>query len=156
MEISRLTLGVGRGKLAAALAQLYRDVRGQGLSLEALALKTAQSHATEEEHARALDQLCRSAWTASWRCADRRPPRAPIMLMSSGWSSLQPFISAVPEMEDLADYCRAVEGFREVRPQARGDFNEQVQALDALVWDKELPWTRPASFSGSVCEAICA
>src|SRR5829696_5327507 len=31
-EISRLTLGVGRGRLAAALAQVYRDVRGQGLS----------------------------------------------------------------------------------------------------------------------------
>src|SRR2546423_2236678 len=31
LEISRLTLGVGRGKLAAALGQLYRDVRGQGL-----------------------------------------------------------------------------------------------------------------------------
>ena len=31
VEISRLTLGVGRGKLAAALAQLYREVRGQGL-----------------------------------------------------------------------------------------------------------------------------
>src|SRR6266566_5187653 len=31
IEISRLTLGVGRGKLATALAQLYRDVRGQGL-----------------------------------------------------------------------------------------------------------------------------
>src|SRR6266536_1697086 len=33
VEISRLTLGVGRAKLAAALAQLYREVRGQGLSL---------------------------------------------------------------------------------------------------------------------------
>ena len=55
VEISRLTLGVGRGKLAAALAQIYRDVRGQGLSLEALALRTAQSHATEDEHALALD-----------------------------------------------------------------------------------------------------
>ena len=37
VEISRLTLGVGRGRLAAALAQLYRDVRGQGLSLTDLA-----------------------------------------------------------------------------------------------------------------------
>src|SRR6266403_2979055 len=50
IEISRLTLGVGRGKLATALAQLYRDVRGQGLSLNDLALKTAGSHATEDDH----------------------------------------------------------------------------------------------------------
>src|SRR6266496_3631765 len=57
VEISRLTLGVGRSKLAAALAQLYREVRGQGLSLKDLARKTAQSHSTEDDHARALVEL---------------------------------------------------------------------------------------------------
>ncbi len=31
-----------------------------------------------------------------------------------------------------------IEGFRKVRPQARGDFKEHVQALDALVWEKDL------------------
>src|SRR5678815_3554804 len=36
IEVSRLTLGVGRAKLAGALAQLYREVRGQGLSLVCL------------------------------------------------------------------------------------------------------------------------
>src|SRR5882724_6883069 len=60
LEISRLTLGVGRGKLAAALAQLYRDVRGQGLSFNDLALKTARSHASEDDHAGALDELGRT------------------------------------------------------------------------------------------------
>src|SRR6266513_2154377 len=60
VEISRLTLGVGRGRLAAALAQLYRDVRGQGLSLNDLAMKTARSHATEDDHARALTELGRT------------------------------------------------------------------------------------------------
>src|SRR5712671_6896953 len=57
VEISRLTLGVGRGRLAEALGQLYRDVRGQGLSLDELAMKTAQSHATEDDHDRALVEL---------------------------------------------------------------------------------------------------
>src|SRR6266478_1590827 len=57
VEISRLTLGVGRGKLAAALGQLYREVRGQGLTPEDLALKTAQSHATEDDHAKAIIEL---------------------------------------------------------------------------------------------------
>ena len=60
VEISRLTLGIGRGKLAAALGQLYRDVRGQGLSLDELAMKTAESHATEEDHGRALVELARA------------------------------------------------------------------------------------------------
>src|SRR5258705_12186082 len=54
VEISRLTLGIGRGKLAAALAQLYRDVRGQGLSLDELPIKQAESHAPEAAHGRTL------------------------------------------------------------------------------------------------------
>src|SRR4026207_580265 len=56
VEISRLTLGVGRARLAQALAQIYRDMRGQGVSLSDLAMKTAQSHATEADHDRALDE----------------------------------------------------------------------------------------------------
>src|SRR6185295_12511440 len=60
VEISRLTLGVGRSRLAAALAQLYREARGQGLSLEELALATGRVHATEEDHARALEELERT------------------------------------------------------------------------------------------------
>src|SRR6476660_124566 len=60
VEISRLTLGVGRSRLAAALAQLYREARSQGLSLEPLALATAAVHATEEDHARALEELDRT------------------------------------------------------------------------------------------------
>ena len=60
VAISRLTLGVGRGKLAAALAQMYREVRGQGLAPAELAKKTARSHATEDDHARALRELSRA------------------------------------------------------------------------------------------------
>src|SRR4029079_7505852 len=41
IEVSRLTLGVGRAKLADALAQVYREIRGQGLSLDDLAQATA-------------------------------------------------------------------------------------------------------------------
>jgi ATP-dependent exoDNAse (exonuclease V) beta subunit len=138
VEISRLTLGVGRGKLAAALAQLYRDVRGQGLSLTDLALRTAQSHATEEDHARAVVELSR---TMDEFLAFRRTTlaaRASHAEVSASWLNLRPLISSVPEVETLADYCRAVEGFRRARPQARGDLKEYVQALDSLVWDKDL------------------
>src|SRR6476646_9916930 len=60
VEVSRLTLGVGRAKLAGALAQLYREVRGQGLSLVELAEATGKSHATETEHANALKDLDRA------------------------------------------------------------------------------------------------
>src|SRR3989442_8830049 len=73
VEISRLTLGVGRGRLAAALAQLYREVRGQGLSFTELALLTAGSHATEDDHERASWEYCR-AWTTFLSFVGQKPP----------------------------------------------------------------------------------
>ena len=42
VEVSRLTLGVGRAKLAAALTQVYKEARSQGLSWEQIAKATAQ------------------------------------------------------------------------------------------------------------------
>jgi ATP-dependent helicase/nuclease subunit A len=138
VEISRLTLGVGRGKLAVALAQLYRDVRGQGLSLAELAMKTAQSHTTEAEHAQALVDLARTM--DEFLAIRRTTPaqRASHAEVTASWRDLRPLVEEIPEVDALADYCRAVEGFRKVRPQARAEFKEHVQALDALVWEKEL------------------
>src|SRR5262245_43204561 len=60
VEISRLTLGVGRGRLAEALAELYREVRGQGLSFTDLALVTAQSHSTDADFTNAQHDLVRA------------------------------------------------------------------------------------------------
>ncbi|MGH9933143.1 MAG: UvrD-helicase domain-containing protein [Pyrinomonadaceae bacterium] len=138
VEISRLTLGVGRGKLAAALGQLYREVRGQGLSLAELAMKTAQSHSREEDHGRALVELARTM--DDFLAIRRTTPaaRANHAKVIASWSTFLPFISKIPEIDALADYCRAVEGFRKARPSAAGNVKEHVQALDALVWEKEL------------------
>src|SRR6185295_19165786 len=52
--------------------------------------------------------------------------------------NFRPFISAIPEIDNLADYCRAIEGFRKVRPSAAGNLKEHVQSLDSLIWEKEL------------------
>ncbi|HEV7744503.1 MAG TPA: UvrD-helicase domain-containing protein [Pyrinomonadaceae bacterium] len=138
IEISRLTLGVGRGKLATALGQLYRDVRGQGLSLRELSLKTAQSHATEEDHERAVIELSRTM--ADFLAVRRTTPAARLnhAQVTESWSGFRSFISEIPEIEELAGYCRAVEGFRDLRPSAAGSVKEHVLALDGLVWGKEL------------------
>ncbi len=138
VAISRLTLGIGRGKLAAALAQLYREVRGQGLNPSDLAMKTAQSHATENDHAEALVQL---AQTMNEFLALRRTTSAQRLShaeVTSAWQGLQPTIQSIPEIDNLADYCRKVQAFRSVRPQARADFKPYVIELDRLVWEKDL------------------
>jgi ATP-dependent helicase/nuclease subunit A len=138
IEISRLTLGVGRSRLAAALAQIYREARGQGLSLEQLALATAQVHATEEDHARALEDLDR---TMADFLSVRRTTKAALENQAeviSAWSEVRKLLTSIPSHETLADYCRLVDSFRDPRPALRGSVADQVRALDELIWAKDL------------------
>ena len=138
IEISRLTLGVGRSRLAAALAQLYREARGQGLSLEDLALATARVHATEEDHARSLAELER---TIQEFLGVRRTTKAAMTNQAdvlAAWTEAQKLLKTIPAHETLADFCRLVENFRAHRPQARAPVADHVKALDTLVWGKDL------------------
>jgi ATP-dependent helicase/nuclease subunit A len=138
IEISRLTLGVGRGRLADALAQLYRDVRGQGLSFNELSLKTAQSHAAEEDHEQACEVLARTMSDLLAVPVKTPGARANQSEVRESWPSFRMFINKIPDINELADYCRTVESFRKVRPKAMGSLKEHVQALDTLVWEKDL------------------
>jgi ATP-dependent helicase/nuclease subunit A len=138
VEISRLTLGVGRSRLAAALAQLYREARGQGLSFEDLALATARVHATEEDHVRALEELER---TMNEFLRVRRTTTAQVenqAAVLAAWTEAKKLLTSIPAHETLADYCRLVETFRDPRPALRGSVADHVKALDELVWAKNL------------------
>ena len=138
IEISRLTLGVGRSRLAAALAQLYREARGQGLGLEDLAVATARVHATEADHAAALEELER---TMAEFLGVRRTTKAAMTNQSevlAAWTEAQKLLKSIPSHETLPDFCRLVENFRAHRPQARPPVADHVKALDTLVWGKEL------------------
>ena len=138
VKISRLTLGVGRGRLANAIAQIYRDVRGQGLALNELAVKTAATHVSEEDHSDALSELSQAmkrfsairATTAAQIEKQRKALKA--------WSELEQLLRKAPSPETLADYCRAVADFRKLRPNAQGAFVEGVKTLDELIWEKDL------------------
>ena len=137
-EISRLTLGVGRSRLAAALAQLYREARGQGLSLEQLSVATKDVHATEEDHARALEAL--DAAMADFLGVRRttiasKKNHATVL---AAWTEAERLLKTIPSHETLADFCRLVENFRGPRPQARAAVADHVRALDAIVWGKDL------------------
>lgn len=139
VEISRLTLGVGRSRLAAALAQVYRDARGQGLSFEELAVATARVHATAEDHARAIQDLDR---VMDELLAVRRTTpaaRANQRQLMEAWPAVQEFLKTIPSHETLADYCHRIGEFREqYRPDARSPIADLVRAIDELVWVKEL------------------
>ena len=139
VEISRLTLGVGRSRLASALAQVYRDARGQGLSFEELAVATARVHATAEDHAQAIEDLDRAI--NELLAVRRTTPaaRANQQQLMSGWPEVRRLLQSVPSHETLADYCRRIGDFRDqLRPAARSPIADHVKAVDALVWEKEL------------------
>lgn len=137
VEISRLTLGVGRSKLAAALAQIYRDMRGQGLSIDELAMTTARSHATDEDYAAALAETDIAMRDLLAVKIATPKARAKQLRLSAEWPTMRSLLHEIPEPERLADYCRAVEDFRNTRPDARSPIAEQVKALDELIWGKE-------------------
>src|SRR5258705_11479134 len=56
-KVIQLAQGTGRAALAAALAELHRKYRGEGLSLEALEKLTAANHASPADYAAALQEL---------------------------------------------------------------------------------------------------
>ena len=138
VKISRLTLGVGRGRLASAIGQVYRDVRGQGLALNELAVKTAATHVTEDDHANALGELSQAMNRFFAVRATTAAQRAKQSKVIDAWSEMEQLLRKPPTPENLANYCRAVADFRKLRPNAQGAFTDGVKTLDELIWEKEL------------------
>src|ERR1044072_7678171 len=138
IEISRLTLGVGRSRLAAALAQLYRDARGQGLSLEELKGATERVHATEEDHASALDELDQKM--DQFLGLQIRTPgtRKKLWDLGAKWPEVREFLAGIPAHETLGEYCRGIEAFRRYRLSATSTVADHVKALDTLIWGTDL------------------
>lgn len=133
VEVSRLTLGIGRAKLAAALAQLYQDARGQGLNFAQLARKTAANHSTETDYAVALASLDEHvSRLLNWA---KLSPKAAAKRdnFANSWSQLRKSLEKIPEHESLEDYCSLFEELRAHRPDknAVGDLSI---ALDDLLW----------------------
>jgi ATP-dependent helicase/nuclease subunit A len=143
IEVSRLTLGVGRAKLAAALAQLYREARGQGVSLNDLAGLTAASHASEIDHAEVLkniDEAMRNFMSIPRTTPATRENYTNALAL---WPGFREALNQIPEHETLAEYCQQIELSRSIRPQKRGNLAEHVEALDLLLWGKEFSGRLP-------------
>ena len=138
IEISRLTLGVGRSRLAAALAQLYREARGKGLSLEDLALATGRVHATEEDHASALDELDQTMDTFLGLQIRTPGTRKKLWDLAARWPEVREFLASIPAHETLGEYCRGIEAFRRYRLSATSTVADHVKALDTLIWGTDL------------------
>jgi ATP-dependent helicase/nuclease subunit A len=146
-EISRLTLGVGRGRLADGLAHIYREVRGQGLSFADLKAKTKESHAAEADYGAALKELNdRVEQFLGWPKLSMRA-EAKRRAASESWPSLRTTLSKIPEHSALSDYCSAIERFRAHRPDKTA-VGELAPQLDEVLWGHVSK--RSNDYSGSV------
>jgi ATP-dependent helicase/nuclease subunit A len=133
VEVSRLTLGVGRAKLAAALGLVYREVRGKGLSLMEVAKATAGSHQSEHTYPQALQNLDDAIeqyfdWPKlSVKAAEKR------LKFKAAWEPLRKRLAQLPDHETLADYCSEIANLRQFRPDktALGDLSITI---DDLLW----------------------
>ncbi|MEO8435720.1 MAG: UvrD-helicase domain-containing protein [Pyrinomonadaceae bacterium] len=136
--ITRLTVLMGRAALAQGLADLHRNCRDLGLSLNEVAAQTKVSHATVEDYHAALADL--EQQMAGLFALPRSTPaatakRAAVELV---WPALRSRLQNVPEPESLAGYCQAIDDFRDVRPPASGPIAGRIKALDELIWEKPL------------------
>src|SRR5438552_768344 len=134
--VSRLTAGLGRGKLVAALGELYRTIRGQGLSSQLLAEQAARSHATWEDYLAAFAEVdgCMGELISTGRLplkAEAKRSKA-----RRNWPRLRQLLLD-PQLS-LAEYCREISEFREAaRPSAQGNVSAVVKKLDDLFWGEK-------------------
>jgi len=133
VEVSHLTLGVGRAKLAAALAQVYKEARSQGLSWEHIARSTAVTHQSEHKYSSALQELDQAVSEyldrprLSIKAAEKR------LKFKEAWPHLRSQLEKFPSHENLADYCSNIEALRKVRPDKTA-IGELSIVIDDLLW----------------------
>ncbi len=132
-KIVLMTQGATRAVLAAALVELYRRYRGEGLSLEAIEKLSAKNHAAEAEYAVAFNDLEAAmadliAARGLSRDAERKRGKA-----AQEWPALRQILSRPPTDETIAAYCQSIEDLWEARP--RKGSTPVIERLDELLWD---------------------
>jgi ATP-dependent helicase/nuclease subunit A len=130
--ILQLAQGTGRAALAAALGELHRKYRDQGLSLERIARMTAAAHASEIDYFKALKEL--DAQMAQLLSASRLTPAAEKKRARAArdWPALRARLAQPPTEETIGGYTQAIEDFWEARPD-KGR-HPSIERIDELLW----------------------
>jgi len=134
-KIVLMTQGATRAVLAAALVELYRRYRGEGLPLGAIEKLSAANHASPAEYATAMKTLdaCMADLISArglTRDAERKRAKA-----AEEWPALRGLLAQPPTDQTIAAYCQAIEDFWEARP--RKGSTPVIERLDELLWGSE-------------------
>jgi ATP-dependent helicase/nuclease subunit A len=144
--ITELAAVVGRARLARGLIDIYRSMRNQGLTLGRLVEQTEKNHKTTDDYNRAINEtdvkirefirvpgLSATVKAKQREAADR-------------WPRLLEILATAPE-SGPREVTEAIVEFRErTRPTAQGAIRDLVQALDELIWEKNLRARVPQIF----------
>jgi ATP-dependent helicase/nuclease subunit A len=134
-KIVLMTQGATRAVLAAALVELYRRYRGEGLSLDAIERLSAENHAAEGEYAaafKALDSAMAELISARGLSPDAERKRG---MAAQAWPALREILSRPPTDQTIAAYCQGIEDLWEARP--RKGSTPVIERLDELLWDSK-------------------
>ena len=135
-KIVKLAQGIGgRGTLSALLAELYRRYRGEGLALVEIKQQAAANHATPDDYAATFAELdARMAELLQSR-QKTAASQGRQSKMRDAWPSVCAIVVQPPSEQTIAEYCQAIEDFRELRPQK--NVIPQIVAVDDLLWGND-------------------
>jgi ATP-dependent helicase/nuclease subunit A len=131
--IVQLAQGVGgRGSLSAMLVDLYRDYRGEGLSLDEIKNFTAANHSVVTDYISVLAEL--DARMSELLAVPARTPgaREKRDKVAVEWPRLRAILATPPSEQTIAKYSQAIEDFYDARP--RKGSNPVVPAVDEILW----------------------
>ncbi|MGQ0762747.1 MAG: UvrD-helicase domain-containing protein [Acidobacteriota bacterium] len=135
-KIVKLAQGVGgRGVLSAVLAELYKDYRGEGLALSEIRRRAAENHLAPEDYAAAfrdLDARMSELLSERVKTPAAREKQAKV---ADGWPRVRALVSQTPSEQTMAQYCQAIEDFRDVRPAK--NVIKKIDTIDRLLWGED-------------------
>src|SRR5436190_13434578 len=124
--------GTGRAALAAAIVELHRKYRGEGLALDQIETATAANHAspaTYDATLKALDHAMSDLFAAGRLSPKAQEKRA---AMAEQWPAFRALVAQPPTEKTIAAYVQAIEDWWDLRP--RKGTHSAFDRLDELIW----------------------
>ncbi|HKO36597.1 MAG TPA: UvrD-helicase domain-containing protein [Pyrinomonadaceae bacterium] len=146
-KIVKLAQGVGgRGVLSGVLAELYKNYRGEGLTISEIRRRAAINHLTPDDYGAAFRELdARMSELLSDR-VKTPTAREEQSKFAGEWPRVRAIVSQPPSEQTTATYCQAIEDFRDVRP--RKNVIKKIATIDRLLWGEDS--TADDRFAGKV------
>lgn len=144
--ITELAAGVGRVRLARGLIDIYRSMRNQGLTVSRLQSLVDANHATVQDYKHSVENL--NTRLREFINTGPLSPSAEERRVGAErrWPALRETLLSAIESSSIAEFTKAIQGFRAIRPSAQRTIRELVTALDELIWKEKLGGVVPQTF----------